>query len=163
MNYIEYDLETIKKKRAYIKEMFLVNRGITENLDTFYDYFIIDLLEFYDSAFFEDFFFDKDIEWKVKISNKMTRCAGAVRRVYKGFLVKISVPRVLRDANRYNYNVNGIIANNALDALMLVIEHEMIHAYQFCIYKDTNHGRTFKTEAYSIFGHTKTFYSHIPI
>lgn len=55
------------------------------------------------------------------------------------------------------------MATNVLDALMLVIEHEMVHAYQYCIYGISNHGNTFKLEALDIFGHTKTYYDYIPI
>ena len=158
---LEYDEKTVWEKRNSIRDIFLSLSGLENNLEGFNSNSIYDLIELYDIVFFDDFFFDRNIKWLTSISNKMTRSAGYIRfmKHSKISIIKLSKYYLLKQNFSYSQMLNGISANNNLLALQLVLEHELLHAYQFCIYGSSNHGNTFKLEAYDIFKHKEGNYN----
>ncbi|MCY6356552.1 hypothetical protein [Clostridium sp. ZS2-4] len=129
------------------------------------------LFNLYDKYFFNEYFknnFRGEINFS--LSNKMTRSAGKM-------MVPKNLASLKEEAEKYelrigvnfffHYNelkrkktVNGIETEDALHALLMVFEHELVHFLEFYVYKESNCKKDrFKDIAYNIFGHTDVYHS----
>ncbi len=97
-------------------------------------------------------------------STRMTRTAGKVayNRKDKAYVLSLSHPLVVRAfmGGPEGYDVNGRWCTSGLEAMMCVLEHEMVHLLEFELYGKSSCGRRqFKALAGNIFGHTATKHS----
>jgi hypothetical protein len=161
MHYIENSYDEVIEKRSKVKNIFLNSTGLNDDLINFSDHHIKDLIDLYDNIFFDDFFFSKNVNWFTYLSRQLRSSAGSIqrKRMKRIFKIKLSIPVLLENDYNYEKQVNGIIIDSCLEAVMITLEHELIHAYQYCIYNTSNHRNTFKIESYAIFGHTRTTHS----
>lgn len=131
------------------------------------------LFQLYDSVFLEGYF-QQSFPGRVRfsLSTRMTRAAAKThypRNLAKlppqeqEFEIRVALPFFLH----YNHlkrekHVNGIKSKDALDALQLVFEHEMVHLMELrCYGKSSCNGERFKNLARQLFGHTES-YHHLP-
>lgn len=132
---------------------------------------LIILFKLYDKYFFNEYF-KNNFKGKINfsLSNKMTRSAGKM-------IVSKNLASLKEDAEKYelrigvnfffHYNelkrkktVNGIETEDAVHALLMVFEHELIHLLEFYVYKESNCKKDrFKAIAHNIFGHTDVYHS----
>lgn len=124
----------------------------------------------YDKIFFDNYFGKKsDLKFKFSVSKRMTKAAG--KTIWqKNFLsipenerfIEIRVSSHLLELYALSEDtkcVNGIIANDKLEALMLIMEHEMCHVMEISLYGNTNCKKDrFKKIASKTFGHTNSYH-----
>lgn len=96
-----------------------------------------------------------------RFSSKMSR-SGGTTRVSRGrdkYEIALSshlLFNCFKDDNSRDITVNGISCEDRLDAMLLVLEHEMIHTWEFMKWNDSScSGFRFQSLARSIFGHQK--------
>ncbi|MDX9870009.1 MAG: hypothetical protein RBS92_04715 [Candidatus Cloacimonadales bacterium] len=119
------------------------------------------LYALYDEHFFFGFF-SKNISVSIMLSNRMTKTAGKVkhRKKTSNFEITFSIP-LLYDIFQINkgqtYYVNGLPCINTNQALMRVMEHELVHIIETLYLGHTSCNKAhFKHLANHLFGHTKT-------
>ena len=93
-------------------------------------------------------------------SDRLTSTGGKCRRTgVCTYNITISSDRLnkLLPGNISDVHVNGITPKDRVDALLLIFEHELIHAV-LSIFKDdlSGHDKLFKTIAKNLFGHVKS-------
>ncbi|HOL17572.1 MAG TPA: hypothetical protein PLY40_04720 [Bacillota bacterium] len=128
------------------------------------------LFSLYDAIFFNSYFtgsFAGSITFS--LSTRMSRSAG-----------KIIYPRNLKglppDQEKYELRlgltlffdyyrlsrekkVNGIYTRDALEAFLLVFEHELCHLIELHLFRQSNcQKQRFKSLAYNLFGHTESYH-----
>lgn len=121
-----------------------------------------EMYEFYDANFFYGLL-SKQVGNRAvtyKISNKATKSAGSLRM---GDPVRITLSQpIFRDVvgNVDNLSVNGLSVSNRMDAIMRVMEHELVHLALSSSDTDKHavegHGTLFKAIVKGLFGHTET-------
>ncbi len=101
---------------------------------------------------------------KVSLSNRMTSSGGKTIFSKRGrectYEIRIS-NRVIKEYIEDNRSkvVCGIEAKDALEALMLILEHELCHVIEFSEYGNSNcKGNRFKNIAFNLFGHTSSYH-----
>lgn len=172
---IKYESCEIEKKRRAIRKS-LISRSpyITSGVISRMAESDLEILfNFYDDTFFKKCFQESFAgKLRFSLSTRMTRSAG-----------KTSYPRNLADLSPdqheyeirvgisffFNYNqlhrdktVNGIKTKDALEALQLVFEHEIVHLIElYCCGESSCRKERFKMMAKNIFGHTDS-YHHLP-
>jgi hypothetical protein len=128
------------------------------------------IFEIYDRTFFKGYFQNNfSSELKFSLSQRMSRNAG--KTVMKKDLRASKVGSesyeiVMAVKFLFNYEaltrdkkVNGINTTDALNALQLVFEHEILHLLEFHLFKKSScSGDRFKKLAGSIFGHTDVYH-----
>jgi hypothetical protein len=118
----------------------------------------------YDEEFFSGFFSRLNLNFSFEFSSKMTSSAGALHLNKRtgSMRLKLSTPVIL---GSFKYSekevmVNGIKCTDRLSAAMSVIEHEMIHAYEFITTgKSSCKSGSFMKLAHGYFGHTSPYHS----
>jgi hypothetical protein len=101
---------------------------------------------------------------KVSTSNRMTSSGGKTIFSKRGkeltYEIRISnkvIKRFIEDDR--SKNVCGIKASDALDALMLILEHEICHVIEFSKYGNSNcKDQRFKSIAFNLFGHKSSYH-----
>jgi hypothetical protein len=92
----------------------------------------------------------------------MTKAAGLTKynRKTKNFELIFSIPLLLHAFNENQgkaFEVNGIMCNSPKEALMRVMEHEIVHVLEFIIKGNSSCSKKdFKNISYLLFGHTQT-------
>lgn len=132
---------------------------------------LILLFKLYDKYFFNEYF-KNNFKGKINfsVSNKMTRSAGkmmvpknlaSLKEEVEKYELRIGVNFFFHyDELKRKKTVNGIETEDALHALLMVFEHELIHFLEFYVYKESNCKKDrFKAIAYNIFGHTDVYHS----
>ncbi|NLX90981.1 MAG: SprT family zinc-dependent metalloprotease [Firmicutes bacterium] len=172
---IQYTPQEIAEKRAEIRRLLIsgssninsgeINRIAVSDLEL--------LFEYYDAAFFKGYF-RKYFPGKLRfsLSTQMTRNAGktnylrnlpGLRPEQEDYEIRIGV-NFFFNYNKLQRNkaVNGIITKDALEALQLVFEHELVHLIELhCCRKSSCRKERFKTLAKQLFGHLDR-YHHLP-
>lgn len=102
------------------------------------------------------------------ISKRLTRSAGVTvkykssckKNTTEKYEIKIGVNFFFKfDELKRDKKVNGIYAKDALDALLLVMEHEICHLIEFHIYGDSNcKGFRFKEISINLFDHNGRYH-----
>jgi hypothetical protein len=173
--HIQYPSSAITQKRTAIRKTFIsrsanISDGI---IDCIASYDLELLFQLYDVYFLEEYF-QKSFPGRLRfsLSTRMTRAAGKTNypRNLKALPAEQREYEIRMGINFFfNYNqlhrekkVNGINTKDALEALQLVFEHEIIHLLELHCYGGSNcHKARFKGLAENIFGHTDS-YHHLP-
>jgi hypothetical protein len=116
---------------------------------------------------YDEFFFDGHVYQRIagrityRFSTRMTRTGGRVKydRRKKTYELVLSRSLIMRPfiEKGHHYLVNGIRVTSSIEAMMCIMEHELVHILEFELYGRSSCGkRRFKTLARAIFGHTDT-------
>lgn len=122
------------------------------------------MLDAYDVLFFENTLKRAYAGLKVTLSSRMTSSAGkfiyirnqdplrvkAEIRMSSDFLVRLEHGPFL---------LNGLTAQTPQEAFLMVFEHELCHALEVMLYRETGHSNRFLSLANSLFGHTEVKHS----
>ncbi len=142
-----------------------------DNFPTIADKDIKLIFELYDSHFFDSYFIKNNIIEKMAfdISSKMTSAGGKLiyYKITKTnpiqFRMRISSFLIFNSFKNYKDNLDkdisvnlaGFETKNRLEALLHIIEHEIIHLIEFLAFNDSSCKKdNFKKLANQIFGHT---------
>jgi len=126
------------------------------------------LFGLYDEIFFENWF-KQNYKGKLKfsVSRRMTRSAGLTRcpRNINGIRPEELVIEVKIGVDFFFHyglvegsgTVGGIDTGSSLEALQLVLEHELCHVVEFILFGSSScKGERFRTMAGNLFGHTES-------
>lgn len=128
------------------------------------------LFELYDSIFLDNALTNGfNGHFKFSLSKRMTKSAGLtffpqnVRNSRSGDVVieiRIGVNFLFQyESLEREKSVSGIQTRDALEALQLVMEHELCHAIEFIYFhRSSCRGERFKTLAGNLFGHTSSYH-----
>jgi hypothetical protein len=169
---IRYTEEEIKYKRHQVAE-YLLARSIHvkgANLTAISDRDLQLLFEGYDKVFFANWFkefFPGILQFS--FSRRMTKSAGKTyypkdadpaRPESLVIQVKISIDMIFAYGKLEKANqVGGLTTQNSLEALQLVLEHELTHVIEFIHFQNSScKGKRFKTIAHNLFGHTESYH-----
>ncbi len=169
---IQQKNEDIIKKRFLILKEFLVRSNSIKSKDIkkMSEKDLLLLFGLYDRIFFSNWFSDC-FKGKIlfSLSKRMTRSAGLTLLPKKS--INCSQDKLILEIRIgvnffFNFNelkgsklVSGIEAHNAVEALLLVFEHELCHVLEFILYKKSScKGKKFKTMAFNVFGHTDSYH-----
>jgi len=146
-----------------------------DNFATIADKDIKLIFDLYDSHFFDNYFKENNIIEKMAFdsSNKMTSAGGKLiyykvtktnpiqfRMRISSFLIfnsfKIDKDNLDKNSsNNTTINLAGFETKNRLEALLHIMEHEIIHLIEFLAFNDSSCKKdNFKKLANQIFGHT---------
>lgn len=168
----KYDKKTIEKKRKEISKE-LINRSNTINSYVIKEISNEDikiLFKLYDSIFLHSWFANNfQGNFKFSISKRMTKSAGYTlcpKNISKlnpkdiVIEIRIGINFFLQyDILNETKVVGGIETKSSLEALQLVLEHEICHALEFInFYKSSCRGDRFKAIANNLFGHTSSYH-----
>ncbi len=170
---IKYTQQQIDEKRTLIAKLFMEESINIKSSDIkIMSVQDVELLfKLYDREFFSFWFRDSfKGSFRFSLSKRMTKSAGMTvcpRNITKMkpedvvIDIKIGIAMilsygVLEDSTR----VGGIQTTNSLQALQLVLEHEIVHAIEFITYgRSSCKASRFKTMAKNIFGHAESTHS----
>lgn len=167
---IHYDEETIRRKRDELRRQIHspnIHGGSFGNLN---DADLLAIFRLYDALFFQGYFRRQGENLlRFRLSRQLSRSAGLTRYARNFDLlppekrvieIKISLNHLdAFDSAAREKRVGGLIARDKLDALLLVLEHELCHAAEFLEYGATCcSGSRFKTMASCIFGHKSSLH-----
>ncbi len=128
------------------------------------------MFRLYDQVFFNNWFKDSFRgNIKFSLSKRMTKSAGItlcpknIAKMDQSQLeieIRIGVDFILHyDIIEGGKSVGGIRTNNSVEALQLVLEHELCHVIEFIFFsKSSCSGSRFKTLANNLFGHTDSYH-----
>ena len=156
-----YDEKAIVQKRKQIFEEFLeLSENVEDgNFKTISTYDLKLLFELYDKVFFHsDFRNQYEGSLRFSFSKRMTRSAGLTLCPQN---ISTLQPKDVIIEFRFGINfffnydlshkekfVSGVKTHNALEALQLVLEHEICHVIEFILYhRSSCKGKRFKTIA----------------
>lgn len=167
---IKYTPQEIAKKRRQIAKSFVLNSPNVKSADIkqISDRDLRLLFELYDQVFFDGWFrecFPGTL--KLSFSRRMTKSAG--KTLYpknadpsrpEGLVVEVRISvdfilgyGALAEANK----VGGIPTKSSLEALQIILEHELIHVIEFFYFQQSSCKKErFQTMAHSLFGHTES-------
>ena len=97
----------------------------------------------------------------VTLSSRLTSSAGKFICVRGPFgrireaEIRMSSDFLLR-LNKGPFDLNGLSVSTAQEAFLIVFEHELCHALETVLYKQTSHSQRFLSLAHGLFGHTAT-------
>ena len=164
----KYSNEEIKERFEKIfQQVFVQSKQIKNpNFEKVANSDVKLIFELYDTYFFDNYFKENKVIDKMAFdfSSKMTSAGGKLMyyKVTKQnpiqFRMRISAYLIFNsfknDAMK-TINLAGFQTKNRLEALMHVIEHEIIHLIEFLAFNDSSCKQNqFKTLANNIFGHT---------
>jgi hypothetical protein len=169
---IKYTKEQIVEKRELVRnKLLLASENITDGqLKCVADSDLYILYNLYDEIFLNHYFRDQ-FKGKLKFlfSRQLTSSGGLTRCIYNlskvkpqdySFEIKIAV-NFLFDYNKTNRDkiVNGYTTKDALDAMLLIFEHELCHVIEFLhTNKSSCKKQPFKTMASELFAHTDVYH-----
>lgn len=169
---IKYNKEEIaEKKNSLKKKLIEASENITGGeFKCVSDSDLYIVYNLYDEMFLNHYFRDH-FKGKLKLlfSRQLRSSAGITRCIYNlqktkpedySFEIKIAV-NFLFDYYKTNRDkvVNGYKTKDALDAMLLVFEHELCHVIEFLFtYKSSCKKQAFKTMANELFGHTDVYH-----
>jgi len=169
---IRYNDEGIIKRRKQVANLFIQQSVNVKSPDIkeISDQDLRILFELYDEVFFQDWFagsFQGTLRFS--LSRRMTRSAGITscpRNIDPAkpstllIKVKISIDFISHYGSIEGANsVAGIAAENSLEALQLILEHELIHVIEFIHFgRSSCKGKRFKVIAHNLFGHTASYH-----
>ncbi len=168
----KYDKKTIEKKRKKISKE-LMNRSNNINSHGIKEISNEDikiLFNLYDSIFLDNWFENNfQGNFKFSLSKRMTKSAGYTicpKNISelnpKDIVIEIRIGINLflqYDVLNQIKLVGGIETHNSLEALQLVLEHEICHAIEFIsFYKSSCRGNRFKVLVNNLFGHTSSYH-----
>jgi hypothetical protein len=126
------------------------------------------IFKLYDKCFFNSYFkenFNGVLDFS--LSKRLTRSAGVTvkyknnnKKNIEKYEIKIGINFFLRfDELSRDKMVNGIYTKDSLDALLLVMEHEICHLIEFHVYGDSNcKGIRFRGISSRLFNHNGRYH-----
>lgn len=167
MNGSRINLEDKEIMRSFIKKEFCrrYNINTCNSIDILTTENIYNLIELYDTYILNSYLIKVIPEGiKVSTSNRMTSSGGKTifskRGRFATYEIRISnkiIEKFIED--KEVKIVCGIKAIDALEALMLILEHEICHVIEFSKYGISNcKGIRFKTMALDLFGHKSSYH-----
>lgn len=117
------------------------------------------LLGYYDDAFFHGMIKRMLPQLTIHPSSRMTRCGGKFvilrsRDMTTTCQIRMSTDFLLRLTDG-PFLVDGLSVSSAIEAFMLVLEHELCHAAEYALYGHVNaHQAVFRSLCQGLFGHT---------
>jgi hypothetical protein len=169
---VKYTEDEIRTKRCQAAELFMAQSAHVKSSDiTEISNRDLNLLfACYDLVFFDNWFkesFPGTLQFS--FSRRMTKSAGKTYYPRDAdpakpeslvIQVKISIDLIFAYGKLEETNqVGGLSAQNRLEALQLVLEHELIHVIEFIHFHNSScKGKRFKTMAYNLFGHTESYH-----
>lgn len=119
------------------------------------------MLRLYDELFLENLLSKKLPMLRVTISSRLTSSAGKFvclrgpfRRI-KEAEIRMSSDFLFR-LDKGPFELNGLSVSTAQEAFLVVFEHELCHALETALFKQTGHSQRFLSLAHGLFGHTAT-------
>lgn len=160
-------LNIAENKRKHIKATFIDEFNVNDlnSIEVLSEDKIKFLIKSYDHFFLNDYI-KKNLSdpIKVSLSNRMTRSGGKTiyinKNRIKSFEIRLS-SKVMGTFVLDNKSkmICGIEAVDLLEAIMLILEHELCHVLEFSIYGDSNCKRSrFKLMAKSLYNHTSSYH-----
>lgn len=159
--------KNIVQARKFIRENLISQLNITKDygIEIVTEYSIKTLVKLYDKYVLDNYIRDllcNDI--KVSVSNRMTSSGGKTIYTKKDKLctyeIRISaniLKKFLEEENKKK--ICGIEGHDILDALMLILEHELCHVLEFSVYGNSScKQRRFKALAWKLFRHTTSYH-----
>ena len=121
---------------------------------------LICLFDLYDKLFFQDFFkqkFSQSIQFR--FSKRMTRAGGKTEYFRRSQEYAIVISAVLIFQNFKDPGdqvvVNGLTCSNRLEAVMRIMEHELVHLLELILVGNSScKKKSFKIVAQNLFGHS---------
>lgn len=122
------------------------------------------MLDLYDQRFLGGFLSRKLGRIAVTLSSRLTSSAGkfictkgAFGRI-TGTEIRMSSDYLFR-LSEGPFTLNGLEAATAQEAFLIVFEHELCHAVETALFRETGHSARFLRLANGLFGHTATRHS----
>jgi hypothetical protein len=165
-------MDEIVNKRAEISKLLIQKSANIKNgtISTISTADLKLMFELYDQIFFGSWF-KRNFKGKLKfsLSRRMTKSAGLTlcpKNIDKIKPEELVVEIRIGVDFFFHYGliegsetVCGIKTNSSLEALQLVFEHELCHAIEFILFKESNcSGARFKVIANNLFGHTESYH-----
>lgn len=168
---LSYSAEDIIRKRQEVMGEFLHSSLNIKTPDikflTSLDIKI--LFNIYDKVFLMGYFkAQPNFHMNFSVSSRLSKSAGkTIMKREKGQTTwEIRMGQIFfTEFKNLNGNgkVNGLVPKDALEALCLVLEHEICHVIEFYYFKTSScRGKRFKSLAYSLFGHKETYHELLP-
>ncbi len=168
---IKYTFKDIDLKRKQVYEKFLKqSTNITGKISTISIADLRNIFELYDNIFLNDWF-QNHFRGKLKfsLSRRMTKSAGLTlcpKNISSLKLENVILEIRISVDFLFQYNlidgkkkVCGILTEDSLQALQLILEHELCHAIEFLYFhKSSCIGERFKTIAMNLFGHNESYH-----
>ena len=97
------------------------------------------------------------------VSTRMTSAGASIRKVparapdvAPAYRITASAPVLFASFNgtRATFEVNGVSCRDRLEALQVLMEHEIVHLCEFILWGTSSHAKRFKEMAHGVFGHT---------
>lgn len=173
---IKYTQQQIDGKRTLVSKLFMEKSSNikTPDIKVMSAKDVELLFDLYDMVFF-DFWFRDSFRGRLEfsLSKRMTKSAGMTvcpKNIMNMNIeevvieIKIAVDIILSYGVLENSTkVGGIQVASSLQALQLVMEHEIIHVLEFIAYgRSSCKGKRFKAMVHNIFGHTESTHT-LPI
>ncbi|TCK98117.1 hypothetical protein EDC19_0535 [Natranaerovirga hydrolytica] len=171
---LKYDEINIKQSRATIETKWMdqfSNFSETSFADHLTKEDLSLLFYLYDNIFLNDFFKNTyKGSFNFSISNRMTKSAGitlcpknikSLHPQQVKFEIRISANFLnnYHHLNKEKY-VCGLKTKNPLEALLLIMEHEICHVIEFVYFNQSScRNNRFKNLAYNIFGHKSSYHA----
>lgn len=169
---IKLNKDDIIKKRKEVSELLILSSTNIKNgiISTISTADLELLFQLYDKVFLKNWF-RNDFRGKLKfsLSRQMTKSAGLTRCPKN--IDKIKPEEVMIEIKIgvdffFHYGliegskkVGGVDTKSSLEALQLVLEHELCHVLEFLHFGKSNcKGKRFKEIASNLFGHTESFH-----
>jgi len=171
----KYSPKVIEKKRIAIAKRFIgsVKHIKSSQLEQLKDSDLQRLAMLYDEVFFDNCLKHySHIEHKYYFSKKLKKSGGLTRisieqsnqtkeKRIKTIEIRINVNMVFdyKFTNEDRYAC-GILVESSLEALMVILEHELCHVIEFIAYgKSEDKGKVFQKLTHSLFGHKEFTHS----
>ena len=119
------------------------------------------MLHLYDELFLDSLLSKKLPILHVTLSSRLTSSAGKFVCVRGPFgRIKEAEIRMSSDflfrLDKGPFELNGLSVSTAQEAFLIVFEHELCHALETVLFKQTGHSQRFLSLARGLFGHTAT-------
>ncbi|MFP4527844.1 MAG: SprT-like domain-containing protein [Candidatus Kapaibacterium sp.] len=161
---IKLNPESIESRRDAIREAFLAGERHSEltGSDVRRMFYLYD--KYYFDGYLSEYFRGR---LSFRTSGRMTRTAGKTRfrPRDRSCEIAISKPLICRpfDEGRTDARVNGMPVASRTDALMRVMEHEIVHVVEFVAFGNSSCRRQrFRAIAFGLFGHTDVYHELCP-
>ncbi|GAA0120747.1 MAG: hypothetical protein KID00_09135 [Clostridium argentinense] len=163
---IKLNTEEIKSIRYKIYVDFKESTGLNDNnIISVRPTHLKILFELYNKNFLSNYFSEDFIRnMTFSFSTKMTKAAG--KTIYKrissneSFEIKLSL-NFLKNYNKTNREkiVSGITTKDVVEAMMIILEHEICHLIEFYKYKTSScKTEKFKILSRNLFGHSDIYH-----
>lgn len=164
-----YNLTTIIQKRSYIRaQLFALSPNIkNEKITLVNTQDLVILFGLYDNTFLKDYFLNSSYLASIRFSwsQRLTKAAGKTIFSRKKSALGIEKSYEIRMATDFFFeyakvsrtvNVCGIKTEDAVDALLIVFEHELCHLIEYVMTEQSScHQKAFHTLAGNLFGHSE--------